>query len=101
MTATTAKKKRAIELDELPQDNRERVNGLWINESLLPTNLAKKGSPKDMPVTDWRSASAESKVRNRTLRLADIVLGNLRSTFAIERRNSKKKFKGVERRSTR
>ena len=98
MTAAAAKKKRVTEPDKT-QEGMKAGPGLWIDESLLPTSLAKRSSSKEATV-EFPFVSAESKPRDRILRLADILLGNPKGTPIIERRMKQKKFKGVERRST-
>ena len=100
MTAATARKKRATEPDEPTQQGTKQTRGLWFDESLLPTNIAKKGSPKNEKIIEFPFSKPEL-AKNRILRLADILLGNPKGTPVIERRTTQKKFKGAERRSTR
>ena len=99
MTAATAKK-RFTEPKQPSQESVKQPKGLWVEESLLPTNIAKRNLPQDKVAIEFSSATATAVVKNenRILRLADIILGNPRGTPTTERRKTWKKFKGVERR---
>ena len=101
MTATAAKKKRAVERDERAQESSESPAGLWIDESSLPTNLAKKNSSKEATVIEFPYARVGSRSVDRILRLADTLLRNPKDMRIIERPMKQKKFKGAKRRSTR
>ena len=100
MTAAAARK-RLTEPEDDPQESTKHPKGLWVDESLLPTNLAKRGPRQDRVGTPSPSAREEVLDQNRILRLADLMLGNPKGIPITERRKKRKKFKGVERRSTR
>jgi hypothetical protein len=100
ITAAAAKKRQATEPISPGSEAREPSNGLWIDQALLPTSLAKKGSPRDITDNEWPAAGAESKSRSRLLRLAELVLGGADDTAITERRRKQRKFKGLERRLT-
>ena len=99
MTAAAAKKRRDTEATEdRAQESTERAIGLWVDESLLPTTLAKRGPPKQVPA----SGLPAPKTQDRLLHLADIALNGPRlERRQHDRRKKKVKYTGVERRSTR
>jgi len=100
MTAAAAKKKKTHEPAGIADESTTRANGLWIDKSSLPTTLAKKGPPQDTARIALPAVNSETKAQNRLLQLAEIVLRNSTGTRLSERRKRKKKFKGVDRRST-
>lgn len=100
MTAAAARK-RLTEPEDDPQESTKPPKRLWVDESLLPTNLAKRGPRQDRVGFPLPLAAEEVSDQNRILRLADLMLGNPKGIPITERRKKRKKFKGVERRSTR
>ena len=98
MTAAAARKKREDFSDPAAQDRKVSAAGLWIDESLLPTTLAKKGPPKQVAAMGLSAP----KTKDRLLHLADIALKAPRvERRTHDRRKKQGKFNGVERRLTR
>jgi hypothetical protein len=89
MTAATARKKDVLDPSERSAASGPRHTGLWVDESLLPTTLAKKGLP---------AQKTEENQDIRLLTLADILLNLSEDTEFVERRKNKREFKGEERR---
>jgi hypothetical protein len=95
MTAARARKKRENpSMEHPPQKSAALSLGLWIEESLLPTNLAKKGSTEQPAFTGERFAGANK--RARLLQLAEIALG----CSAVSPRKKQSNFSGFELRSS-
>jgi len=82
MTAAAARKKQ-IDRGE-PLKPEERIKGLWIDRSRLPTTLAKGSrSAKQFPIAH-PPAHAHTK-EDRILHLADVLFGN------VEKSNRKRR----------
>ena len=88
MTAAAAKKL-ASEREEPAQQSAGHVDGLWIDKSLLPTNLAnKRNLPKE------KANESAGGAQNRILWLADVALGTSRGTRVRGRRKKQRKIQG-------
>ena len=96
MTAAAAAKKKASEFSAAAEQSEQRMNGLWIDESRLPTTLAKQGSPKEARANPLSPNSPFLKPQNRLLQLAEMALRN--SVELKERRKKNVNFKGKDRR---
>lgn len=87
MTASSARKKRAVEPKQSRRESLEqqqRSNGLWIDRSLLPTNLARKSREfmdNKIPELELRRAdlSADLRIRGQLVQIDDVIPGSPKS----------------------
>jgi hypothetical protein len=61
---------------ELQENTRQRQQRLWLDESLLPTTLARKRL----------ASTAHAREINRLMKIADLVLDNPEDISVVERR---------------
>ena len=97
MTEAAARKKQRSEPTETTGKGSVCANGLWVDESRLPTTIAKRGPKHSSLIT----LPPEIRTQSRVLGLADIVLGNPKGIPGIERRKKDRALKIVARRSIR
>jgi hypothetical protein len=98
MTEAAARKKKRSEPTEAADQHSDGTNGFWVDESRLPTTIAKRGRSKQSSLMTLQS---EIRAQNRVLGLADIALGNPKGIPVIERRKRDRELKSLERKSTR